>query len=399
MNRISFFKSLWRKYYFRLVSIGTLVTAFLFSLIEITNPNTNIIIPINNEIPTKVVTVFLSLLLAYIIDKQFETRQLRKKHYPLSYPIIKDKIPEKFSEKTVLPAYKEMNNKTDVIIASPLEYVKETLQGNSIPQFNPNEYHFYEMFDDDTTHVIAITAENPNSWLDPTVHFYMSNCNAITLLRSQPKSGGKLTTKHFDTDNNYRKFYKKKTEKLIESIINKNDISKSFEFIRFIMYTSKQEEYLSSSVFPSLKSIQDLFGIKSFFLECFKNKTKIEIEANPDIDTYEDYIRKIWNKILNEKKNRTPSFEEQIKNRSDNVIPEFVLFFKKSKDIFVSTYVNGEICSTWIRKDTDTELIQGIETILSCLAHCYKEQDTQNKNWKPIADKNLNLRNSYLCWE
>ena len=429
MNKfLKWVKSISEIHTFWLISQGTLITAVLFLAVNISFAKYPDFKPVikntfTTELIIAVASFTISLFIAYEWDKYKRNLKLKKEHYKRSFNLIKTEIPQLLkkihckrslkkiikklikkkipillSRKTTLPDYKELNNGIDVMIMSPLEYVKGTLQGNKVPKFNPNQYHFEEMFSKETTHIIAITAENPNFWLDPTVNFFMSNCNAATLLRhTQDHFGEDLITINFEDDSNYENFYSLKTDKIIKKLKDKRKkISDSFEFIRFIMYTSKQEENLNSGVFPSLKSIQDLFRIKSFFLN------KDLIEKKPNEDGRLDYVNSIWDKIfleMSKRSDKNDEFKEQIKNRKTNNIPEFVLFFKKNGKILISTYVSGEFCDVWIEKK-DKDLIENIRKMLSLYAKYYEKQKKQNVNWKPTGTNGtLNEKYSYLGWQ
>ena len=394
-SKYKWIKSRRKMYVSILISIGTFISALVllgvsFLKIEIEfNPKKFLV---------AIIVMLLGLIVGFIIDYYSRKKKLRDKHYDLSYPIIEVDIPDAFSQKSVLASDIENNKKIDVIIKPPLDYVLETLNGNFAPTFNPNEDYFDEMFSETTTHIIVITAENPSLSVDPTISFFMSNCEAVTLLRHiQSNPNKRLTTMDFETNEKYRRFYSKITEEIITKLQNDGEISmlpNSFEFIRFIMYNEKDKKYLQDGVFPAFKSTQDLFRIKSFFIA--KDSMKNDIIEESIYNRYEVDIRSIWEEIKTKyitKYENRKEFSKQIDKKINDIIPEFVLFFKSDK-ILLYTYIHGDYC--WIKINRDDIRIKDI---LSCLATCYKIQEENESNWNPTITDNLNKKWSYLCFK
>jgi len=402
----NFFKSLWKRHYFRLVSIGTLVTALLFGLIDIIKPNCTISIPINDEIPTKVVTVFLSLFLTYLVDKIIEAYRLRNKHYPHSYPIIKDKFPEQFSEKTVMSAYEVQNNGIDKIMKSPLEYALETLKGNQAPKFSPNDNYLEEIYEDSTKLIVAITAENPNLWLDPTLCFYFTNCCVVSLIKNVENGSKKMEMEHFEnkTNNKYISF-RNNNEISLDKLIKQewdwtNDFN-NFHFFRFFLYDGTQKDCFEKNVFPSLKASQDLFGIKSFFNEIEKIKNELQNGTENHLGDYYAHIDFIWDEIA--KRETTPSFRKVINERKSKHLPEFLILFKTKEDengslvyyATVHTFVNGNPYSIEFIKDPTNQL-RGYTIVQSLVS--YLAKSVKNTEKYAPEDEFLNTKNSYIKW-
>jgi hypothetical protein len=229
----------------------------------------------------------------------------------------------------------------------------------------------------------------------------MSNCGAASLYHHAKKKKNKtLNILNFKDDDTYKKFYSTKNQEIIEAFKSKNISNLSFEFVRFIIYTDKQEECLGRTVFPSLKASQDLFRIKSFFF----NKKGIKAKLNNRYNTYEGAIKTIWGKFLDDYPREGKLFKkrinERINEKEDNIIPEFLLLFKDENGdcpISIHTYVNGKPYNVKIEK-SDTTHIDIIKVMLSLLAECYVEQDKSNS--KPSCKhENLNTQFSYICWE
>ena len=137
----------------------------------------------------------ISIMIVYWVDKWYRNYKMKTEHFPRTYRIIKKDIPLSLSNHSLFDITSSENKKIDKIIKSPLEYANQILSGNLAPKFNPNEDYLYKMFTEDITNIVAITAENPNLWLDPTLCFYMSNCSAASLLHhARNHASQKLTT-------------------------------------------------------------------------------------------------------------------------------------------------------------------------------------------------------------
>jgi hypothetical protein len=340
-----------------------------------------------------VIILILGVLLTLLIDR-LKRNTRKRKHFPNTYKIVNDKIPESFTKKSCYNNREAENNKIDKIIKSPLEYASQTLGGNLAPTFNPNDSYLDEMYDESIKYIVALTAENPNLWLDPTLCFYMTNCNAVSLYKESKNHEGKnLKILDFENNEKYDKFYRWKTDPIIEKL-KKHEKYDRFAFVRFILYSDEDYDCLGNTVFPSLKASQDLFGVKSFFI----SKKEINTALNGRALLYRGYIDTIWNTIKDLADDA--EFRNIIEERSENLIPEFLLLYKENS-IKIHTYVNGKAYEREIPQSEDANsAYRAIQGLIAMLSNFYSEQNANTRNWKPSVERaNLNTRYSYLCWE
>ena len=356
------------------------------------------------EIFTIISTFFLIEIISDYIEASIRIKNIKKKHFPMSFPIVNDKIIEAFHKKSKTKdnGHIRDNKRLDRIIKPPVEYTKEVLTGNTTPPFEPNAKYLEEIYDNDITHIVAITAENPNLWLDSTLSFYMLNCCAVSLIRKKNEHTDKKTIVIKDLENKaiYNKFKNKSIETLTK--LSKNETLTSFEFIRFILFNNEHYDCLHDSVFPSLKASQDLFKIKSYFLnyEKIKNNTGKNIYEN-----YSKNVKDLWDIILKIKENKRELhnefevFKEIVSKRKENILPEFLLLYKKNGDIILHTYLAGNDERVHFKKGDkiyyDNVLVL-LNNIISFLASYRLKNNTDD--WVP-NDRNFNSKKSYIDWE
>jgi len=351
--------------------------------------------------PARIITTIISVsvlgaIISILIDNHFKKRrekynqeeeEKRKNlHFPESYPIINKDIPHVLIENTKSQSEQEIDRhkEIDKTIKSPLEYTYETLRGNQAPVFEPNKKYLDDIYEN-VLYIVAITAENPNLWLDPTLCFYMTNCCAVSLMYQANKHiGKKIEIKDFG--NNYSDFVQNESNSILEKLKNKEDLDK--EFVRFLIFTEKQKECLQDTVFPSLKASQDLFRIKSFFIQKDNIKNKL---AKKDYLSYKKCVEIIWEEINKENPTSSPQFAKILNNRKNGVIPEFLILFKGNEEIMVHTYING---SPYYAK-LNSENKDIVKELIAYLAK-YRLKN-RRCDWIPSGEK-LNTTKSYIEW-
>lgn len=355
------------------------------------------------ELFTILSTIILIEIISDYIEASLRIRNIKKKHFPMSFPIINDKILEAFQEKSKTKdnGHIKDNRRLDRIIKPPVEYTKEVLTGNTTPPFEPNAKYLEEIYENDITHIVAITAENPNLWLDSTLSFYMLNCCAVSLIRKKNEHKTKTTIVIRDLENGtiYRKFKQKSTKTLQE--LSEGQKTSTFEFVRFILFNNQHYECLHDSVFPSLKAAQDLFKIKSYFIN-YEN-----LKKNTGINNYTNYSRNVndlWD-IISERKQRTKelksdidTFKNILNNRKNNDMPEFLILFKNNGDIILHTYVagNDERINFKVSDKIYNSVKLHIDSIISFLSS-YRLTEGKD-DWNP-TEHNFNSKKSYIDWE
>jgi len=370
-----------------------------------------IIVSISADVP-KIASIITHISVGILLGFVFRTiavffdNKRKNKHFPNSYPIIDKKIPHVINQKSQVQLINNIADDIDIdnIIASPLEYTHETLIGNNAPSFKPNAEYLEEIYSNEIDYIVAITAENPNLWLSPTLCFYMANCYAVSLLNHAKKNEDKIIfVDNFEEDTEYHNL---KTTKQCKPILEKLQDEKrleDFQFIRFLIFSETQEECLKDTVFPSLKASQDLFRIHSFFIRQDKIASRLE-------DKYQEYINSvniIWDRFIS---NYRPTPKSKFKNVVDirkgnvkenvqgNVIPEFLILFKKNEKIEIHTYINGE--PHFIKLDNNNNLDKGIiaaaKKLIAFLAECRLKN--QKCDWNP-NEKTLNSSKSYIDWK
>lgn len=316
--------------------------------------------------------------------------------------MIKEVFLEILSDKSVLPEYEEQNAKIDEIAKSPLQYAAETLKGNSFPSFNPDYEAFNEIYENEVKLIVAITAENPNLWLDPTQYFYLINCFIVSLKKEYEKTAKKtMTMKGFEDENGYENFIKNRDDLLLEKLIEKewnwSTHFKDFHFCRFFLYDKKEKDFLQKAVFPSLKASHDLFNIKSFFIDKDTIKENLENGKENLLGDYEEHVRLVWEKISQQERNKTKSFNNVIKTRKKDCTPEFLILFKEDDNskryVKIHTFVNGK--PYFIRFDEDdTNETRGYKIIQTIISDLAKSVDKTNR----YIPEPLNTKNSYIEW-
>jgi hypothetical protein len=363
-------------------------------------------------------TAILGAMISIIVDKKIEMKNAcinkieeEKKneenkllHFPKSYPVVSNKIIPTFYENSKSSGNFNIshNNTIDKIIKSPIDYTHETLSGNQAPIFNPNEKYLEDIYSEELSHIVAITAENPNLWLDPTLCFYMINCCAVSLVNkfnNSNKTVSKLKICDFNNDITYENFVKTESNVILKRLKEKKDLE-NFEFIRFFIFNKEQEYCLKDTVFPSLKASQDLFRIKSFFIQDDKLKLNLKTEYR----TYLSFIDDIWDRIA-QHHNFNPADEEQkkiisiIENRKLKHIPEFLILFKKNKEIIIHTYISGKAYTTPLGNHTTGvhDDYSAAKSLIAYLANCRIKNS--KCDWYPEYNDNvktLNIRKSYI---
>jgi hypothetical protein len=363
-----------------------------------------------NEVVTElciaVASFILSLLFTYRLDKCSRDHKLKHTHYPYSFNIITGEFPKIFQKKTVLSDYKEQNNEIDKIIKSPLEYATETLKGNQAPKFSPNDCYLEEIYASDTKLIVAVTAENPNLWLDPTLCFYLINCCAVSLIKNESNVAGKrMKMEDFVDATNvaYKTFtnsHDTSLDKLIKHEWDWNNDFQNFDFFRFFLYDGEKRVCLEKNVFPSLKATHDLFGIKSFFTEINEIESELRNGTENHLGDYHAHIDFIWDEIS--KQDTSPSFRRVINERKSNHWPEFLILFKTKENetnptccVTVHTFVNGKPYSIEFVKDS-TNHLRGYTIVQSLIS--YLAKSVKNTPKYAPQDEFLNTKNSYIKW-
>lgn len=343
-------------------------------------------------------TYILLCIFVKNLEKQLIHKTISKKHYPRSFKIVSKNILRAYHEnsKSASDHAIEYNNSIDKIIKSPIDYANETLKGNKAPEFNPNDEYLDELFDDDISYIVAVTAENPNLWIDPTLCFYMTNCCAVSLINKLNEDiykGQKIIMRDYNDDNTYELFVKSETDDIL-TLLKRQEKLKKFEFVRFLIFDNEQKDYLEHSVFPSLKASQDLFRIKSFFIQ----NDNFQKNLGAEYETYIGIINEIWDRI---KINNVIIDDKAIKiinKRKEKHIPEFLILFKKNSEVVIHTYINGKAYKTpFINgKDDVNSDNSAIKLLVAYLAKC-RLKNTKC-DWTPTGDK-LNKKRSYIAWD
>ena len=355
------------------------------------------------EIFTIISTLILIEIITDYIEILVRIKNIKKKHFPMSFPVVNNTILNAFhiKAKTKDKEHIRSNNRIDRIIKPPVEYTKEVLTGNTTPPFEPNAKYLEEIYEDDISHIVAITAENPNLWLDSSLSFYMLNCCAVSLIRKKNENKNKTTMVIKDLENNqiYQKFKAKSIDTLEN--LSQNKKPSGFEFIRFILFNDEHYKCLHDSVFPSLKASQDLFKIKSYFLN-YENVKKSTSEN--DYKTYSKNVNNLWDIILNIKKRKTELhneidiFKEIVNKRKENVLPEFLLLYKSNGEIILHTYIAGRDERVHFKKSNNNyqEVSLHLNNIIKFLAS-YRLKNGDD-DWNP-NESNFNSKKSYIDWE
>ncbi|GHT29229.1 hypothetical protein FACS189432_08250 [Bacteroidia bacterium] len=386
------------------ITLGTIVAPLFVGLIQwvFTNYPTIISIPtLNYTIKTDCISLgvwiilgeILGIFFTYLIDKQIRINRT-KKQIPILYEIVTKHISDVYSDKVSSENYRD-------IIKSHLEYVAETLNGNLVQNFNPNDHYLKELYDENVKLVIALTAENPNLWLDPTMYFYLINCCVVSLLKNENNNGTKLKMKDFVNSFGYQEEIirqKKTLEKFTKLKWDWTTDLNNFDFFRFFLYDGKQKECLETTVFPSLKASHDLFNIKSYFNQ--RGDIENRLKERNQLGDFYAHIDFLWNEIGKQKFSK--SFREVIDKRKKEHLPEFLFLFKETDEdrsihtVTVHTYVDGNPYFVEYKESpTSNNGYQKVQSLVSYIAQSVYDTTEQ---YIP-AEKYLNTKKSYIKWE
>ena len=363
-------------------TLGTIIATVLVILIELYLKKHPFSVSINNKPVGFALEVTLILLFAFLpifISDWWERRKFKnriKEYFHHSYEIVENQISDIFSKEADVNKYREI----DRIIFPSIKYANEILNGNRVPWFKPNDVYLKDIYKNDVKLIIAITAEDPCLWIDPTICYYLINCCAVSLLKNKDNNGEKkLTIKDFEDDSKYKKevidvpleSLDKLTKRPWDWTKNLVDI----DFFRFFLIEKKQEECFKDSVYPWLKATHDLFKMKSYFNQkdhIKDNLTRIEF------DNFNKHIDELWDAISISKPEHkdNDSFKSVIKKRKDAHLPEFLFLFEtphdKNHSVIVYTYVGGEACSVKYIENVD-EGYNNVQTLVSYIANSVKK--------------------------
>lgn len=306
-----------------------------------------------------------------------------------------------------------VNQEINSYIQSPLEYVNEILQGNQVPTFKPDDSYQDVIYEDKIKYIVAITAENPNLFLDPTIGFYMSNCYAVSLIRhvndfikknhqDNPNLIPQLKVCNL-SDSDFLKIEDDR-QTIIDNLKNKNALT-NFEFIRFFIYDKDQGECCNKAVFPSLKASQDLFRTFSFYIQKEELKDSLSeqdwkeeppkiLKLGKEINKW-DRLHEINKKILelyNRFCKKDYKAKEVQKDRIEKTIPEFLFVFYEDT-IGIHTYLGGVYYRIpKVRVDDDNGNL--IKELIKLLTEYVDEDD--NKGQLVLRGDQLNNKNTYI---
>ena len=344
-----------------------------------------------------ILSFILSLLVTFLIDKPIHTIRT-KKHFPHSHEIVTKRIIEIYSKKTILEGYQDTNKGIDRVIKSPLEYAAETLNGNLAPCFKPNDRYLEEIYSNDVKLIIAVTAENPNLWLDPTLCFYLINCCAVSLLKHKDNNGTKrLIMQDYNSALNYQ-------DEINNQLNSLNKLTKltwdwaselsEFDFFRFFLYDGKEKDCLENTVFPSLKASHDLFKMKSYFNQ--RNEIENKLKTDNQLGVFHGHIDFLWDEIA--KQNLSGAFRKVIDKRKEEHKPEFLFLFKMDgrniRSVTVHTFVDGKPYFVEYRESlTSNNGYQIVQSLVSYIA-----QSIQGTEQYMPAGEYLNTKKSYIEW-
>ena len=368
-----------------------------------------------------------TLLLSIIVYKLIKRVKVSY-HFLNSNRIVRCKILRRMEEKVDLPKIYKNNKQIDSFIQSPLEYVSETLTGNQAPFFKPDEHYQEVLFGgrDEIKYIVAITSENPNLFLDPTIGFYMSNCYAASLVRHvndylktfdyQSNEKPQLCVQDLDT---LEDEVNSKRKLVIQRLIDKQGTD-GYEFIRFFIYDKNQEQSCNNAIFPSLKASQDLFRTLSYYLPKDSLKGYLQnttIEGGQESKDVEGKQANGENQIVlkgKKYKNKWEQFcninealwhlydkgckdkrdaKEVQKRRIDGTIPEFLFVFY-NRGIEIHTYLAGHYWKLSRMKNKDAEIIKDLVSLLA-------EFVSKDKSYcQLVLERNqINKRKTFINWK
>ena len=342
------------------------------------------------------------------------TTNLINKNFQHSNSLIDNKIKPSINKLTLYNKATD-NQKIDSYIQSPLEYVNEILQGNQVPTFVPDDYYQDAMYKSNIKYIVAITAENPNLFLDPTIGFYMSNCYAVSLIRHvndyfmntpcEPNSIPKLEVVQL---NDFEEAIDKRRQEIIDFLKENDEVKlNDFEFIRFFIYDKNQKDSCANAVFPSLKASQDLFRTFSFFIQKEDLVEKLSNEPWEALEVYEklgeeknkwERLKVINTKIYHLYDNicKGNKIKENVQNeRIKNTIPEYLFIFYDNK-IEIHSYFGGgyrKIPPVGLN-DTHGKIIK---ELIKMLAE-YVDKD-ESKGQLNIDGTQINKNNTFINWK
>ena len=341
----------------------------------------------------KFIVSFLFFLITYygkaFIFELYFFKVLVRKHFKHSYGLVKNEMIPKM-EKMVERNTITENNKMDRFIQSPIEYVNETVKGNQVPEFAADYTYQDVLFKPDIDYIVAITAENPNLWMDPTLCFYMANCYAVSLMRHANKNA--ITGKTKVVVRNYedlKRKYLEERKKVLQSLSKKRKLN-DFQFVRFFLYDENQRDCCKSAVLPSLKASQDLFRTLSFYI------LKENIQTEHYWNSFKEKVNSIWDLFGDENKS------DVLKRRKEKTIPEFLVLFFSDGHIEIHTYLDGY----HIKKDTNlssdsyvgNKNLKNFKAIKDLISYMAKYEIDNGDDLKDLDEKKKNYRNTFIDW-
>lgn len=361
-----------------------------------------------------ILTNLLPLFFTEWISNKTEKTKMKKKaeeekaemrrHFPHSLEIVQKHIIPTIKHKVAQTNDYNDNNAIDNFIQSPLEYVNETLRGNKLPEFDPNDTYQDAIFEDEIKYIVAITAENPNLFLNPSIGFYMSNCYAVSIIRHLQDFIKK--TKHtqnskFQLDVKDIKAYNNVIKPQIRQVINTLKDEKkrleTFEFIRFFIFDEHQNECCKDAIFPSLKASQDLFRTISFYIQ----KKELEESLGNNDNKWEEFreiSNALWDLIGTKCKNN-PCAMENLERRKVNVIPEFLLVFYDNK-IAIHTYLGGKHYSWDSKEDLRPEEKDKAEEKIRLFTKLLADYVSKGQNGQLKIDQGkINQNHTFIDWK
>jgi hypothetical protein len=292
-----------------------------------------------------------------------------------------------------------------------MEYVNEIVKGNQVPQFNPDDTYQDVLYDDNKPddkrikYIVAITAENPNMFLDPTIGFYMSNCYAASLIRhtndflktkSKPNSIPQLRIKDLD---DLEGDIVENRKKIIEKLKEGSELEK-YEFVRVFMYDEDQKKCCDNAIFPSLKASQDLFRTISFYIqkEEIEKKLKSEkIDDGSDKNNWEKLkrINNILWSLFDDDCKTNKGVKIVQKNRIKKIVPEFLFVFYKN-EVEIHSYLGGKYCKNRYLKESEEG--KSIKDLIKILAEYLNSKEDFIKGDLKLG-KQENKYNTFIDWE
>ena len=362
-------------------------------------------------------------LLVYLVTVRIKNRLLKlvsehdkkaalRNQFEHSYSLIAD---------TMLPNMEDMaeKNKTDINISidryiqPPLEYVSETLKGNQVPTFSPDDSYQDVIFGGSKriNYIVAITAENPNLFLNPTIGFYMSNCYAASLIRhvndyfqKSNFQSGTIPQLRVENKEKLQAEIESKRRNIIDLLKNKNE-TEGFEFIRFFIYDKDQNDCCRKAVLPSLKASQDLFRTYSFYIR--REKLESNLKNRDEWNKFRRINEQIWN-LYQVYCEDFQDAKTVLERRIDDTTPEFLFIFYED-GIGIHTYIAGHYWPLTISFSAEQEdqtrsgeqsdtikVTDSIKELIKILAE-YVSQDELGGQMG-LEDSETNKKNAFINW-